>query len=127
MNAYPQNRTESTVREHNMKSALELCIEAKADRFIVQDDGVVYIQPRLGGALVQVNVEASPYLQSSNALITGDRKKANELVPPALRADWKLSVQRQDGYTVWTVYKQELPSFSPESLAWIDAQANKPE
>lgn len=126
MNTYPTNPVKPTVRESNMKSALELCIEANSDRFIVQDDGVVYIQPASGGALVKVDADASPYLQANKNMSTGDRKKASDLVPKVLRVDWKLSVQRQDGYTVWTVYSQKLPSLSAESLAWIDAQANKP-
>ncbi|WP_162893406.1 hypothetical protein [Pseudomonas savastanoi] len=110
-----------------MKSALELCIDAKAGRFIVMDGGIVYIQPLSGGDLEQVDADASPYLQNSKNMITGDRKTANDLVPIALCVDWKLSVQRQDGYTVWTVYSQKLPSLSAEGIAWLDAQANKPE
>lgn len=125
MKTSPQNPIKPTVRENNMKSALELCIEAKADRFIVRDDGVVYIQPPVGGALVQVDADASPYLQATKNMSTGDRKKANDLVPMSLRVDWKISVQRQDGYTVWTVYSQKPLSFSAESLAWLDVQANK--
>lgn len=111
-----------------MKSALELCIEAKAIRFLVQDDGVVFIQPLLGGPREQADADASPYLQFAKKVPAyGDRKKANELVPVELRADWKLSVQREHGYTVWTVYSQKLPSISTEDLAWLDDQANKPE
>lgn len=110
-----------------MKSALELCIEANAGRFIVQDEGVVFIQPAQGGPLEQIDTSASPYLLASKNMRTGNRKMANDLVPIGLRADWKLSVQRQDGYTVWTVYSQKLPSFSAEDLAWLDAQAKQPE
>lgn len=110
-----------------MKSALELCIDARAGRFIVMDGGVVYIQPPLGGELEQVDADASPYLQATKNMRLMGRKSTNDLIPLEMRADWKLSVQREDGYTVWTVYSQKLPSFSAEGIAWLDAQTNKPE
>ncbi|WP_439125909.1 MAG: hypothetical protein ACNJA3_28795 (plasmid) [Pseudomonas rhizophila] len=110
-----------------MKSALEHCIDAKAGRFIVMDGGIVFVQPLSGGELEQVDADAWPYLHATKDMCTASRKKTNDLVPPAMRADWKLSVQRQDGYTVWTVYSQKLPSISADSLAWLDAQINKPE
>lgn len=110
-----------------MKSALELCIDAKAGRFIVMDGGVVYIQPLSGGELEQVDADASPYLQATKNMRLMSRKSTNDLVPLEMGADWKLSVQREDGYTVWTVYSQKLPSFSAEGIAWLDAQTNKPE
>jgi len=109
-----------------MKSALEHCIDAKADRFLVQDDGVVFLQTYGGATVELVGTDATPYLKVAKNMRTGDRKKTNELVPIGLRSDWTLSVQRQDGYTVWTVYSQILPSFSAEFLASIDAQTNTP-
>ena len=94
-----------------MKSALEHCIETKADRFLVYDDGVVFLQTYGGSTLELVGTDASPYLEVAKTMLAcGDRKKANDLVPAELRSDWKLSVQRQDGYTVWTVYSQQLPT-----------------
>ncbi|WP_116827125.1 MULTISPECIES: hypothetical protein [Pseudomonas syringae group] len=107
-----------------MKSALERCIDAKADRFLVQDDGVVFLQTYGGATIELVGTDATPYLKVAKNMRTGDRKKTNELVPIGLRSDWKLSVQRQDGYTVWTVYSQILPGFSAEFLASIEAQTN---
>jgi hypothetical protein len=96
-----------------MKSALEHCIDEKADRFLVQDDGVVYLQTYGGATVELVGTDASLYLQVAKTLpACGDRKMVNDLVPVGLRADWKLGVQRQDGYTVWTVYSQKLPSFA---------------
>lgn len=111
-----------------MKSALEHCIEQKADRFLVQDDGVVYLQTYGGATAELIDTDASPYLQVAKTMRKcGDRKMVNDLVPVSLRADWKLGVQRQDGYSVWTVYSQKLPSFSAEFLASVEAQTNKPE
>lgn len=110
-----------------MKSALEHCIDQKADRFLVQDDGAVYLQAYGGATVELVGTDASPYLHATKNMRTGDRKKINDLVPGVLRADWKLSVQRQDGYTVWTVYSQKLPSLSAKFLASIETQTNTPQ
>ncbi|MCF5371978.1 hypothetical protein [Pseudomonas syringae] len=99
-----------------LKSALEQCIEEKADRFLAYDDGTVYLQTYGGRTVELAGTDASPYLEIAKGMSAcGDRRMANELVPKVLRADWKLSVQRQDGYSVWTVYSQRLPSLSTDS------------
>lgn len=99
-----------------MKTALERCIDEKADRFIVQDDGVVFLQTYGGENVELIGIDASPYVQVAKPMRFGSQKKANDLVPIVLRADWKLSVQRQDGYAVWTVYSQTLPALAIEPL-----------
>lgn len=99
-----------------MKSVLEHCIEKNADRFLVQDNGVVFLQTYGGATVELVGIDASPYLQVSKTMPAGGRKAANDLVPIGLRSDWKLSVQRQDGYTVWTVYNQTLPTLTSDSV-----------
>ncbi len=111
----------------NMKSALEHCIEAKADRFLVMDNGTVYLQTWGKGTVELIGSDASAYLQVAKNMDSGERKKANELVPLDLRSDWKISVQRQDGYAVWTVYSQKLPTIYAEILDHIEPQTEVPE
>ncbi|ALN21793.1 hypothetical protein [Ectopseudomonas mendocina] len=100
-----------------MKSAFEQCVERKATRFIVSDDGAVYLElrtnPQMPGAevpLEKIEADASPYLSTAAGLAHMGIVKANDLVPIQLRADWRLSVQREKSYSVWTVYSQKLPA-----------------
>lgn len=100
-----------------MKSAFEQCIERNAVRFIVTDAGAVYLELQVNaqvpGAEVpveKIDADASPYLAIAAGLPSMGIEKANELVPAELKADWRLSVQRENGYSVWTVYSQKLPT-----------------
>ncbi|HBO2935358.1 TPA: hypothetical protein L4R50_000354 [Pseudomonas aeruginosa] len=101
-----------------MNSAVEQSIANNAGRFIVSDSGCVYLELRVNpmtpGAevpLEKVNADATPYLAVAAELPFMGIKEATELVPLGLRDDWRLSVQQERGYSVWTLYSQKLPSF----------------
>lgn len=96
-----------------MKSAFEQCIDRKAARFIVTDDGAVHLEQEVNAGLERISADASAYLVATAGMSLGDiHKGGNDLVPAHLRSDWRLGVQRENGYSVWTPYCQRLPSFA---------------
>lgn len=96
-----------------MKTAFEQCIERKAVRFIVSDDGAVHLQQEVNAPLEAISADSDAYLKAVSGVSFGDRpENVNALVPAQLRVDWRLGVQRENGYSVWTPYYQRLPSFA---------------
>jgi hypothetical protein len=96
-----------------VKSAFEQCVDRKADRFIVYDDGGVFVQSKDSIQPEPIAADATVYLAATAGLtFGGEPQKVNELVPEKMRSDWRLGVQRENGYSVWTPYFQRLPSFT---------------
>lgn len=95
-----------------MKSALEQCIERKADRFVVRDSGEVFLEHRVNGGLEQIDADAACYLAAVAQLAYLEPTMVDNLVSAHLQIHWRLSVQREDGYSVWTPYSQKLPTLA---------------
>lgn len=102
-------------------SILEQCLARKMSRFVVQDDGRVFLQ-RLVRHQVEtdtgtewIEVEASAYLAAVEGMRPGEMKMVDDLVPEPLRMDWRLGVQREAEWSVWTPYPQRLPHIDSQS------------
>lgn len=103
-----------------MLTALELCIQRKASRFFVGDDGVIHMEQAGKSGIERVDADAAPYLKVAVGMTFGDRPRmVDHLIPAKLRLKWRLSVHRERDYSVWTPYLQQLPSLA------IDFERNR--
>ena len=91
-------------------TAFEQCIRAKAARFLVRDDATVLLEPQINGPLQVIEADASLYLVEVASTGRYERRMVDSLVPEAFRGAWRLGMQKQDGYTVFTPYNQTLPN-----------------
>lgn len=102
-------------------SILEQCLDRKMSRFVVLDDGRVFLQRPVRHQVdfdtgtEWIEVDASAYLAAVVGMRQGERKMVDEFVPETLRMDWRLGVQREVGLSVWTLYRQRIPRI--DSLA----------
>lgn len=105
-----------------MTTALEHCINRQVLRFIVSDDGAVFMEETINAGYERVTTDAAPYLELAVGMSYGDRPRmADHLVPAQLKTKWRLGVHRERDYSVWTAYSQQFPALTVDDHGelWI--------
>lgn len=89
-----------------MNPVLQHCIDIKSSRFIVQDDGLVFIEAYVDGPLVPFDIDASIFLKIASGIEPYTRKVVDDLIPDDQRNNWRLLVQREDNFSIWSIYSR---------------------
>lgn len=104
----------------NCENIIEVCARQRGARFLVFDDGRLYIEPARNAPLQLFDGDAVQYLTETAGASFGDRRMVNHLMPDTLCTDFSLGFQKERGYAVFTLYSTRPPSLNDLEMAVME-------